>query len=77
MLESDFREYLREERHWQESTIRNRIANCKRVEQYEGDLDQHFDNDQCQAPLGRLDYATDDPALKRQPGHRIPIDGNV
>lgn len=77
MLESNFREYLRDERHLRENTIGSRIANCKRVEQYEGDLDNHFDSDQCSILLERLTYSTDDQNRKRQPKHKIPIDGDV
>ena len=77
MLESNFREYLRDELQLKESTIRSRIANCKRVEQYEGDMDNHFDSDQCLILIERLTYSTDDQNRKRQPKHKIPIDGDV
>ena len=77
MLESDFRGYLRDMRHFKETTIGGRIANCRRVEQYEGDLDRHFDNDQCRNLLWRLTYSVEDHHLQRQPNHNIPINGNV
>ena len=77
MLESDFRIYLRNVRSHKEKTISNRLANCRRVEHYEGDLDGHFDNDQCQNLLYRLTYSTDDQDRKRQPKHDVPIDGNL
>ena len=77
MLESDFRNYLRNVSSHKEKTISNRLSNCRRVEQYEGDLDKHFDADQCQNLLWRLTYSTDDQDRKRQPKHNIPIDGNV
>ncbi len=77
MLESDFRNYLRNVRSHKEKTISNRLSNCRRVEQYEGDLDKHFDADQCQNLLWRLAYSTDDQDRKRPPIHKIPIDGNV
>ena len=56
---------------------RNRISNCKNVERYEGDLDQHFDNDRCRNLLHRLTYSAADQEMKRTPSHNIPIDGDV
>jgi hypothetical protein len=77
MLEYDFRNYLRNVRGLKEKTVANRLSNCRRVEQYEGELDEHFDADQCQNLLWRLTYSTDDQDRKRRPKHNIPIDGNV
>lgn len=77
MLESDFRDYLRNARHFKETTISRRIANCRRVERYEGDLDQHFDNDQCRSLLCRLTYSAEDYHRQQQPKHNIPINGNL
>ena len=77
MLESDFRDYLRDARHSKETTIGSHIANCRRVERYEGDLDQHFDDDQCRNLLWRLTYSAEDHHRQRQPRHNIPINGNV
>ena len=77
MLESDFRDYLRNARHFKETTIGSRITNCRRVERYEGNLDQHFDNDQCRSLLRRLTYSAEDRNQQQQPKHNIPINGNV
>ena len=77
MMESDFRCYLRNARHFKETTIGGHIANCRRVERYEGDLDRHFDNDQCCNLLWRLTYSAEDYRRQQQPKHNIPINGNV
>ena len=77
MLAANFQQYLRDVKRMSERTIGSRSANCKRAERYEGDLDRHFDNDQCQSLLWRLTYSTDDQDRKRTPKHNIPIDGNV
>lgn len=77
MMESDFSNYLRYVRGHKEKTISNRLSNCRRAEHYEGDLDEHFDADQCQNLLWRLTYSTDDQDQKRRPKHKIPIDGNL
>lgn len=72
-----FARYLRDGRRMKESTISSRIANCKRAERYEGNLDEHFDNDQCHALLRRLTYSADDLDRKWQPQHNIPINGHL
>ncbi len=83
MTESAFRSHLRSlhgrdgQCRFNEKTIQNRISNCKNVERYEGDLDQHFDNDQCRNLLHRLTYSTADQDMKRTPSHNIPIDGDI
>ena len=60
MMESDFTSYLRNQRCLQESTVTSRISNCRRVEQYEGNLDEHYDNDTMRTLLSRLIYSADD-----------------
>ena len=51
MLDAKFQQYLRDVKRSSKRTIGSRTSNCKRVERYEGDLDKHFDNDQCQGLL--------------------------
>ena len=77
MLESNFRDYLSNARNFKETTINGRIASCRRVELYEGNLDQHFDNDQCRSLLRRLTYSAEDRNQQRPLKHSIPINGNV
>ena len=57
-------------------TIRARLSNCKRLEHYEGDLDEHFDADGMAYLLGRLVYTTTDERDGAPTQHRIPIYGN-
>ena len=77
MLESGFRDYLRNVRGLSARTISSRISSCRRVERYEGNLDQHFDNDQCHNLLWRLTYSAEDHNQQRPPKHNIPIGGNL
>ena len=77
MLEAKFQQYLRDVERFSEPTIGSRTSNCKRVERYEGDLDKHFDNDQCQGLLWRLTYSTDDQDRETTPRHSVPINGNL
>ena len=80
MMESEFRDYLRSldgGRRFQERTIQSRVSNCKNVERYEGDLDQHFDKDRCRDLLQRLSYSTANHDTNNPPDHKIPIDGDL
>ena len=77
MLTTDFQQYLRDVRRLSERTIGSRLSNCRRVERYEGDLDEHFESDKCQNLLWQLTYSSDDQDRNRTPKHRIPIDGDV
>ena len=73
-MESQFRDYLHRlrrpdgGRRLQERAIQDCVSRCKRVDRYEGDLDRHFDGDQCRYLLQRLSYPYD---------HGIPIDGDI
>ncbi len=43
MRETEFVRYLEGVCRLEPSTVGSRLANCKRVEQFEGDLDEHFE----------------------------------
>ncbi len=75
MQEELFRTRLRK---WgySENTIRTRVSNCRRVEEFEGDLDMHYDRDRCGTLLARLTYTMDDLRANRPAAHRIPLDHN-
>ena len=77
MLEAEFQQHLRDVKRFSERTIGSRTGNCRRIELNEGDLDRHFDNDQCQRLLWRLTYSTDDQDRGRAPSHSVPINGNL
>lgn len=53
-----------------------RLGNCRRVEEYEGDLDAHFAKDQMYGLLRRFEYGRDEEARNVSPRHRIPINGD-
>lgn len=55
----------------------SRCANCSTVEQYEGNLDEHFDHDGLAGLLQMLSYPSQDKERGRIPVHRIPIDGDA
>lgn len=58
-------------------TIDSRIANCARVDEYEGNLDQHFEKDRMQGLLARLNYMRSDLQNHRIPKHQVPLSGDV
>ena len=74
---AQFESYLRNVRGLSDNTIGSRIANCNRLERYEGDLDAHFDNDGMADLLDRLTYSTHDQHKGLPPRHRVPINGDV
>ena len=72
MNEGRFEHWLRTKKDYQESTINSRISNCKRVEKYEGNLDNHFETDELEGLIEDLTYSRED---KRQK-HKVPINGD-
>ena len=74
---SSFEAWLDAVRGLNARTIGSRIGTCKRVEQFEGDLDTQFDNDRLASLLERLTYSTEDVTYRRRPKHKVPINGNV
>ena len=58
-------------------TIASRVANCRRVERFEGDLDTHFEADGLKRLIERLTYSAEDERLGRRPDHGVSISGNV
>lgn len=59
------------------NTIQNRISNCRNVENYEGNLDNHFLNDYGLSLLSKLSYSVNDENLNIPAKHKIPINGNI
>jgi len=58
-------------------TPRSRLSNCQRVEQYEGDLDEHFMKDRGASIIDKLSYSANDQHNNRIAKHNIPIAGNT
>lgn len=72
-----FKNWLCSTKKLKESTAMSRLSNCKRVEQYEGDLDTHFAQDQLSMLLNKLTYSKEDDRQKLPPYHSIPINGDI
>jgi len=76
VLENEFYQWLLKYRGY-ERTANARRANCIRIAQYEGDLDDHYNHDHCASLLQKLIYSTDDQKNNRPAKHSIPIDGDI
>jgi len=77
MLENEFYTWLLTKRTDNQDTASSRKSNCLRVCEFEGDLDIHFEEDECCSLIEKLTYSVDDERNNRPPKHKIPIDGNV
>lgn len=72
-----FKIWLDEENGSDFRTIQSRISNCRTVENYEGDLDEHFIKDNGLSLLHSLTYSTEDERNQIATNHKIPINGNL
>lgn len=83
MRESDFKNWLSDNykttdgHSFATTTLNARLSNCRKVEQYEGDLDQHFATDNLTGLLNRLAYSRDDERHNAPVTHSVPISGNL
>lgn len=75
MIESLFRGWLLQR--YNESTAHSRVSNCNRIEEYAGNLDEHYRKDQGASLISKLTYSSDDQRAQRPARHNIPIDGNI
>jgi len=75
MREKQFRSWL--EGSYKIETIDSRVSNCKRVEKFENDLDDHFLRDRLQSLSERLVYSKEDEKSNQPSRHAIPINGNI
>lgn len=75
MKEQEFKIWLYKK--YQQNTANSRWSNCRTVEYYEGDLDEHFNKDKCKQLIERLSYSVRDERANKPLRHNIPINGNV
>lgn len=76
MRQSEFEGWLVRQG-YKSGTISSRIANCMRVEMFEGDLDYHFQTDGLSALLKRLHFSKHDQNNNKNALHSIPISGDI
>lgn len=75
MREDSFRSWLMTRRG--SGTAASRLSNCRVVEKWEGDLDEHLRQDKLRGLLDPLTYTKEDERSNSPARHKIPIDGNV
>ena len=75
MQNAEFRTWLTENGYLP-NVVNSRVTNCETVCRYEGDLDDFFEEDECEKLLQRLCYTADDERNHRPVRHSIPINGN-
>ena len=77
MQKGQFERWLLDIRGLSHRTVDSRLSNCRRLETYEGDLDDHFDRDRLEGLIARLAYSTTDERRNAPPRHGVPIDGDL
>lgn len=77
MQEGQFEHWLLNVRGLSHGTTGSRLSNCRRLETYEGDLDEHFDRDGLEGLIARLVYSSTDERHNALPRHRVPIHGDL
>ncbi len=75
MQEARFRVWLGQGR--KPNVVGARLANCRRVEAFEGDLDAQYDADRLVGLLDRFTYTREDERYGASPKHKVPINGDV
>src|SRR5437870_1169360 len=70
-MRPEFQQWLRQCPTISLAPERDALARCRRVEKFEGDLDQHFATDQMATLLARLKYSREDERSGLPPRHSI------
>jgi len=73
MRHNEFQLWLQQCTRYIPDVQRDALSRCKRVENFEGNLDQHFATDKMATLLARLVYSTQDERSGVVPRHSIPI----
>ncbi len=73
----EFKTWMKEFCDFNDTTINNRISNCRKVESCYGDLEDLYCKDGCTKIITALTYSTKDEKENLPPKHIIPIDGNI
>ena len=76
MKETNYRQWL-ESRDLQEKTIAVQIYRVKRVEEFHGDLDEHYARDQMASVIEELKYSRDDQRSNQPNPSKIPFNGDI
>lgn len=75
-MKPGYRAWL-ETQKYDQGTVKSQMSRVARVEEYHGDLDQHFAKDQMASLISVLSYSTDDQRHGRPNPSKIPIEGDI
>ena len=76
MQKSQFHNWLIDNE-YDEKTISSRLSNCRRIEEFEGDLDDHFNKNSGVTLSNKLQYSAQNQKNGTPAKHSIPINGNI
>ena len=77
MKEAKYRQYLEEKKDYQESSIKTQISRARRVEEFHGDLDEHYAQDRMASVIEELKYSRGDQQSNRPNPSKIQIQGDI
>jgi hypothetical protein len=75
-MKATYRTWL-EQQKYDPATVSVQIYRAERVEEYHGDLDQHYANDRMESLISTLRYTTDDKRRARPNPSKIPFEGDI
>jgi hypothetical protein len=75
-MKQTYRAWL-EGQKYDQTTVNAQVYRTARVEEFHGDLDQHFAEDQLRSLISALRYTTDDERHGRPNPSKIPFEGNI
>ena len=75
-MKSSYKAWL-EQQGYAAGTVQTQIHRAGRVEEFYGDLDQHYDQDQLRTVIGELKYSAGDERRKKPNPSKIPFNGKT
>lgn len=75
-MRPEYRQWLISQK-YAANTVAAQVHRAGRVEEFHGDLDQHYDNDRMQSLIETLRYSTEDARRNRPNPTSIPIEGDI
>lgn len=58
-------------------TVQSRLSEAGRVEEFYGDIDEHYNQDRLESVLSELRYSTEDARRSKDNPSKIPINGDI
>src|SRR3954466_7097514 len=75
-MRADYKSWL-EQNKYDASTVQAQLYRAGRVEQFHGDLDEHYSRDHMAALVEALRYSSDDERRGRPNPSKIPFEGHM